>query len=310
MTAPCHPTPTIAPIMSHVMPQQTLHDCPCTGTPVGLHFENSTYSSKLASQPATGTIEIDFSKAVNCAAHALLHVETTGCFCMQPLDIEICPPNEGISAGKTYPDMGAFLLNFFQSHWAISGFMKFSVVGSPTEDKAKIKWESTVEGLIPHFEFIPSGYREQAFNGITGSVTHTDATSIKCGKFHCGDPVGVNQCSKTVENYTETNKDDLMFAGIVQKGLCGGSPCDCSPDCQCPPVRVLTDGATPLKFDPTVAITPTAHILVWDTMTRVYGLLTEAEVEAMPDTSVVLSRNATFKHCCKTQPTMKVIDIN
>jgi hypothetical protein len=299
----------------NVIPQnlrrtRDLHDCPCIGTPMGLHFNNATYSSKIATPPATGSIELDWTNAVDDCAPALLKVKTSGCYCIEDVYIEICLPAIDIgTADSPYADMGAYLVAVLSQHWSVSSFMSFEAVGAATAKKAKINWQSTTEGLYPHVEYVPQGYKNASDNGIVGATTQTDAQKVMCAKFSCGEPVGVNECETTVQSYTDTNADTLRFVGFVQADLCGGCACDCSPTCTCPPVRVFTSGETPLEFDPKVAIAPDAHILVWDYDKRVYGLLNDAEAEAALPPTVILHRNAAITKCCTTRPNQKVVRI-
>lgn len=304
MTCKTTPYMPIVPQSAAVFP--TLHDCPCTGTPMGLHFENASYSSKLVVPPATGMIEMDFSNAVDDCASGHLHVETSGCFCIHPTDIEICLPCDLGQEGAAFKDAGEFAVAMLMSNPVLASFIEAEVVGSADNKSFKIKWYSRIDGLYPHFEFIPSGYQDHDFNGVEGTATETDYSKQRCGSYKCGMPVGADGCSETMQNYTETTKDSLTFKGVVQKNLCGGCE-NCGPDCKCPPVRVLTQGDTPLKFDPRTAISPGAKNLVFDTMKMVYGLLTDEEKAAMPDTMVFLTNTATLLHCCKTQPQYKAI---
>lgn len=276
---------------------------------MGLHFDNATYSSKNASPAAQGMIELDFTDAVSDCASALIKVMTTGCFVIEDMMIEICLPHETIGTSESpFSTLSEYLAAVLNQHWGIGGFTDWEPVGASTPTKGRVKWQSTTEGLYPSFSIIPQGYKSFTDNLIKGTAVNDNVTKLECGKYHCGYPVGTMGCSDSVYNYTETTAETLRFVGVVQADLCGGCACDCSPTCKCPPVRVLTSGTTPLKFDPNVQIDPKATLLTWDVEAQVYGLLTEAEYEAADPTKIaLLRRNAQLVQCCATQKNLKAI---
>lgn len=294
------------------MNAHTLHDCPCTGTPMGgtFNFESRNFPTKKVTTPATGTIEIDFGGAIDPAAHAMVAFSATGCYCLESTVLEICRPTgeEAIGiAGSPYPDMGAFLLDYFQSVWSLGSFTQWELVGAGTATKAKLKWTSTVDGLYPQFTAMLAGFGSAVDNGIVVTTVNDPAKKLECQKYDCGEPVGVDGCDGNYSPYTDAMKDKLLFVGIVQTDECGSTPCCEGAKCHCSKGTALTKGQTPLQFDPKVATSPGATNLVWDTMKRVYSLLTEAEVAAMPATAVVLTNHASFVRCCKTSPGMVIV---